>query len=171
MKITKQQLTTIVREEFETLTEASGNINVSALSPTEISLAVGVINYFGTGSHPVADKKSLAYFKVDYLADIIKKNKNRLEASARKHLVKLLKKLSEGTNEATYNKDDTVMNDIFFGLQKSISKNAKNNKLKAYSSEVAHSVADILIAVEEDRLSIGEVIRALNKLGGSADKR
>ena len=63
------------------------------------------------------------------------------------------------------------MNDIFFGLQKSISKNAKNNKLKAYSSEVAHSVADILIAVEEDRLSIGEVIRALNKLGGSADKR
>ena len=63
------------------------------------------------------------------------------------------------------------MNDIFFGLQKSISKNSKNNKLKAYSSAVAHSVADILIAVEEDRLSIGEVIRVLNKLGGSADKR
>lgn len=171
MKITKQQLMDIVHEELETLTEASDNINVSALSPTEISLAIGVINYFGTGSHPMATKKTLAYFKVDYLADIIKKNKNRLEANVKKHLANLLKKLNEGTNEATYDKNDTVMNDIFFGLQKSISKNSKNNKLKAYSSAVAHSVADILIAVEEDRLSIGEVIRALNKLGGSADKR
>ena len=134
-------------------------------------MAIGVINFFGTGSQPHATGKNLGHFKVDYLADLIKKNKNRLEATAKKHLAKMLKKLSEGTNEATYNKDDTVMNDIFFGLQKSISKNAKNNKLKAYSSEVAHSVADILISVEEDRLSIGEVIRALNKLAGSADKR
>ena len=156
----------------ESITEASGNINVSALTRTEIQMAIGVINFFGTGSQPHATGKNLAHFKVDYLADLIKKNKNRLEATATKHLVKLLKKLNEGTNEGrTYNKNDTVMNDIFFGLQKSISKNAKNNKLKAYSSEVAHSVADILIAVEEDRLSIGEVIRALNKLGGSADKR
>ena len=156
--------------------EASGNINVSALTRTEIQMAIGVLNFFGTGSQPHATGKNLAHFKVDYLADLIKKNKNRLEATAKKHLDKMVKKLNEGVNEdifttAVYNKNDTVMNDIFFGLQKSISKNAKNNKLRAYSSEVAHSVADILIAVEEDRLSIGEVIRALNKLGGSADKR
>ena len=175
MKITKQHLVDIVREELETLEEAGDNINVSALSPTEISLAVNVINLLGTGSHPLASKKTLAYFKTDYLADIIKTNKNRLEPNAKKHLVKLLKKLSEGTNEdvdeTTYKHDDIVRNDIFLELQKSISKHSKNNKLKAYSTAVAHTVADILVAVEEDRLAIGEVIRALNKLAGSADKR
>jgi len=170
MKITKQQLMDIVHEELETLTEANDNINVSALSPTEISLAIGVINYFGTGSHPMASKKTLAYFKVDYLADIIKKNKNRLESTVKKHLASLLKKLNEGKNEEVEEGKADKLNQIFFGLQKLISKNSKNNKLKSYSSAVAHSVADILIAVEEDRLSIGEVINKLNKLAGSADK-
>lgn len=172
MKITKQQLMDIVHEELETLTEASDNINVSALSPTEISLAIGVINYFGTGSHPMATKKTLAYFKVDYLTDIIKKNKNRLEANVKKHLANLLKKLSEGVSEETINeKGSKFDHDVFFGLQKLLSTRSKNNKLKGYSSEVAHAVTDILTSVEEDRLSIGEVFRALNKLAGSADKR
>lgn len=223
MKITKQQLMDIVSEELETLREASGNINVSALSSTEISLAIGVINFFGTESHPMATKKSLAYFKVDYLADLIKKNKNRLEATAKKHLDKMVKKLSEGTNEdigeatdkasiqkqidqaekylsrihgnsssvkmkkfaiqkkidklkkqleeTISEKESKFDHDIFFGLQKLISTRSKNNKLKGYSSEVAHAVTDILTSVEEDRLSVGEVFRALHKLGGSADKR
>jgi hypothetical protein len=180
MKITKQQLMDIVHEELETLTEANDNINVSALSPTEISLAIGVINYFGTGGHPMASKKTLAYFKVDYLADIIKKNKNRLESSVKKHLASLLKKLSEGKNgEVEENKalDNAIANrdanrkagknfnkDIFFDLQNAISRNSRNNKLKGYSSEVAHAVTDILIAVEEDRLAIGDVFNGLKTI-------
>jgi len=150
--------------------EASGNINASALTRTEIQMAIGVLNFFGTGSHPHATGKNLGYFKVEYLADLIKKNKNRLEATAKKHLDKLVGKLSEGTNEDVEEGKADKLNQIFFGLQKLISKNSKNNKLKSYSSAVAHSVADILIAVEEDRLSIGEVINKLNKLAGSADK-
>ena len=147
------------------VTEANDNINISALSSGEIQLAIGLINYFGTGSHPMATKKTLAYFKVDYLADIIQKNKNRLEATARKHLAKLLKKLSGGTNEdVEEGKADGVNKEIFFGLQKLISKNAKNNKLKGYSSEVSHAVTDILVAVEEDRLAIYDVFNGLKTI-------
>ena len=151
--------------------ESSGNINVSALSSAEISLAIGVINFFGTENHPAANKKSLAYFKVDYLASLIKKNKNRLEATARKHLDKLVNKLSEGVSEEVDEGMGLVLNkEIFFGLQKLISKNAKNNKLKGYSSEVSHAVTDILVAVEEDRLAIGDVFNGLKTITKKIEK-
>ena len=113
----------------------------------------------------MADKKSLAYFKVDYLASLIKKNKNRLEATARKHLDKLVSKLSEGVSTETINeKGSKFDHDVFFGLQKLISTRSKNNKLKGYSSEVAHAVTDILTSVEEDKLAIGDVFSGLNTI-------
>ena len=151
--------------------EASGNINVSALSSTEIQMAIGVINFFGTGSHPHATGKNLGHFKVEYLADLIKKNKNRLEATAKKHLDKLVSKLSEAVSEEVDEGMGLVLNkEIFFGLQKLISKNAKNNKLKGYSSEVSHAVTDILVAVEEDRLAIGDVFNGLKTITKKIEK-
>jgi hypothetical protein len=60
--------------------------------------------------------------------------------------------------------------EIFFGLQKLISKNAKNNKLKGYSSEVSHAVTDILVAVEEDRLAIGDVFNGLKTITRKIEK-
>ena len=85
----------------ESISEESGaNINVNALSPTEQQLAVGLINALGHGSHPMADVKGLKYFKVDYLADIVSKNKSRLRGDVKKHVAKILKKLSGAMQEA-----------------------------------------------------------------------
>lgn len=97
-----------VSESDEELTEDDGtNINVHALNSSEIQLAVGAINFFGTGSHPMADAKGLKYFKVEYLADIIAKNKSKLSGDAKKHLANLLKKLQKSIKEdsVTENKD------------------------------------------------------------------
>ena len=83
------------------------NINPNVLSSTEIQLAVGVINFFGTGSHPMADAKGLKYFKVEYLSDLIWNNRNKLTGEAKKHLANLLKKLQKSIKEdsVTENKD------------------------------------------------------------------
>ena len=97
-----------VSESDEELTEDGGtNIDVHALNSSEIQLAVGAINFFGTGSHPMADAKGLKYFKVEYLADIIVKNKSKLSGDAKKHLANLLKKLQKSIKEdsVTENKD------------------------------------------------------------------
>jgi hypothetical protein len=97
------------RMRREDISEDNGeNINVRVLTTTEIQLAVGAINFFGTGSHPMASKKTLAYFKVDYLADIIAKNKNKLATDAKKHLANLLKKLQKSTNEETISEGDDL---------------------------------------------------------------
>ena len=102
---------------------------------------------------------------------LIDKVKNRLEATARKHLDKLVSKLSEGVSEEVDEGMGLVLNkEIFFGLQKLISKNAKNNKLKGYSSEVSHAVTDILVAVEEDRLAIGDVFNGLKTITKKIEK-
>ena len=74
-----------VRLAESILEEGEANINVNALSPTEQQLAVGLINALGHGSHPMADVKGLKYFKVDYLADIVSKNKSRLRGDVKKH--------------------------------------------------------------------------------------
>lgn len=85
----------------ESISEEGGaNIDASALSSLEQQLAVGLINTLGHGSHPVADVKGLKYFKVDYLADIVAKNKSRLRGDVKKHIAKLLKKLSVAMKEA-----------------------------------------------------------------------
>jgi hypothetical protein len=89
-----------VRLAESILEEGEANINVNALSPTEQQLAVGLINALGHGSHPMADVKGLKYFKVDYLADIVSKNKSRLRGDVKKHVAKILKKLSGAVTEA-----------------------------------------------------------------------
>ena len=84
-----------------------------------------------------------------------------------KKIDKLKKQLEEDVEEGM----GLVLNkEIFFGLQKLISKNAKNNKLKGYSSEVSHAVTDILVAVEEDRLAIGDVFNGLKTITRKIEK-
>ena len=93
----------------EAINESEGtNINTNALSPSEIQLAVGAINFFGTGSHPMADAKGLKYFKVEYLADIVAKNKNKLASDAKKHLTNLLKKLQKSIKEDSVNENKDI---------------------------------------------------------------
>ena len=97
------------RMRREDISEDEGaNINVHAMSRTEIQLAIGAINFFGTGSHPMASKKTLAYFKVEYLADIIAKNKSKLSGDAKKHLANLLKKLQKSIKEDSVNENKDI---------------------------------------------------------------
>jgi len=92
-----------VRLAESILEEGEANIDASALSSLEQQLAVGLINALGHGSHPMADVKSLKYFKVDYLADIVAKNKSRLRGDVKKHIAKILKKLSVAMKENSVN--------------------------------------------------------------------
>ena len=54
--------------------------------------------------------------------------------------------------------------DLYFGLQKLISKVSKNNKVKGYGGELTHAFVDLLWAVEDDRLAVGEIFNALKKV-------
>ena len=111
----------------ESISEEGGaNIDASALSSLEQQLAVGLINTLGHGSHPVADVKGLKYFKVDYLADIVAKNKNRLKGDVKKHIAKILKKLSVAMKENSVNE---AMSDYDFLIDQ------LSNAMEHYSNE------------------------------------
>ena len=54
--------------------------------------------------------------------------------------------------------------DLYFGLQKLIRQVSKNNKVKGYGGELTHAFVDLLWAVEDDRLAVGEIFNALKKV-------
>jgi len=60
--------------------------------------------------------------------------------------------------------------DLYFGLQKLISRVSKNNKVKGYAGELTHAFIDLLYAVETDRLGVGEIFNALKKVRGKISK-
>ena len=111
----------------ESISEEGGaNIDASALSSLEQQLAVGLINTLGHGSHPVADVKGLKYFKVDYLVDIVAKNKSRLKGDVKKHIAKILKKLSVAMKENSVNE---AMSDYDFLIDQ------LSNAMEHYTNE------------------------------------
>ena len=91
----------------EDISEAEGgaNIDVNVLSNGEKQLAVGLIAMFGEKEGPRVDMKSLKYFKVNYLADIISKNMKHLSSDAKKYSAKLLKKLQKSIKEDSMNEN------------------------------------------------------------------
>ena len=164
------------RMRREDISEDEGaNINVHALSRTEIQLAIGAINFFGTGQHPFADEKGLKYFKVDYLADIIAKNKNKLEATARKHLEKLVKKLQKSTNEdvVSENKDinfvlDQLANAVDLYPRDEFAQHmAKNTKYDEKSFEKLYDAYFKMKAMDRFHMAtdIGKSKKFLSKFG------
>ena len=60
---------------------------------------------------------------------------------------------------------------MYFGLQKLISKVSKNNKVKGYSGELTHAFVDLLYAVEDDRLAVGEIFNGLKKINSKISKK
>ena len=93
----------------ESISEENGaNINVGVLSPGEQQLAVGLIAMFGEKEGPRVDMKSLKYFKVNYLADIISKNMKHLSSDAKKYSAKLLKKLQKSIKEDSVNESSDL---------------------------------------------------------------
>ena len=88
--------------------EGGANINVGVLSSGEQQLAVGLIAMFGEKEGPRVDMKSLKYFKVNYLADIISKNMKHLSSDAKKYPAKLLKKLQKSIKEDSMNESSDL---------------------------------------------------------------
>lgn len=86
-------------------TDGGANIDVNVLSNGEKQLAVGLIAMFGEKEGPRVDMKSLKYFKVNYLADIISKNMKHLTSDAKKYSAKLLKKLQKSIKEDSMNEN------------------------------------------------------------------
>ena len=82
-------------------------------------------------------------------------------------------------DNAIANRDDNRANrdskeryeDLYFGLQKLISKVSKNNKVKGYSGELTHAFVDLLYAVETDRLGVGEIFNGLKKINSKISKK
>ena len=54
--------------------------------------------------------------------------------------------------------------DLYFGLHKLIRQVSKNNKVQGYGGELTHAFVDLLWAVEDDRLAVGEIFNALKKV-------
>lgn len=92
MKITKQRIRDVVREELESLTEG-GNIDPTKLDKAEIQFVIGAINFFGPGEGPIADVKTLKYFKTQYLFKLLAKNKGRMTSDGREYYQSIVKKL------------------------------------------------------------------------------
>jgi len=93
MKITKQRIRDVVREELESLTEG-GNIDPKKLSEEEIQFVIGAINFFGAGEGaPLADVKTIKYFKTQYLFKLFAKNKGRMTSDGREYYQSIVKKL------------------------------------------------------------------------------
>ena len=102
-----------------------------------------------------------------------------------KKINKLKDKLEEDVDEnqalanAIANRDANRANrdveerfeDLYFGLQKLISKVSKNNKVKGYSGELTHAFIDLLYAVETDRLGVGEIFNGLKKIKTKISKK
>ena len=151
------------------------NINPNVLSSSEIQLAVGAINFFGTGSHPMADAKGLKYFKVEYLADIIAKNKSKLSGDAKKHLANLLKKLQKSIKEdsVTENKDinfvlDQLANAVDLYPRDEFAQHmAKNTKYNEKSFEKLYDAYFKMKAMDRFHMAtdIGKSKKFLSKFG------
>ena len=96
--------------------------------------------------------------------DTSKIRKARTHKAIAKIMTKFGGKLDFKITFESLNEGSKFDHDVFFGLQKLLSTRSKNNKLKGYSSEVAHAVTDILTSVEEDKLAIGDVFSGLNTI-------
>ena len=160
----------------EDISEDDGaNINPKVLSPTEIQLAVGMINFFGTGSHPMADAKGLKYFKVEYLSDLIWDNRKKLTGEAKKHLSKLLGKLQKSIKEdsVTENKDinfvlDQLANAVDLYPRDEFAQHmAKNTKYDEKSFEKLYDAYFKMKAMDRFHMAtdIGKSKKFLKKFG------
>ena len=82
-------------------------------------------------------------------------------------------------DNAIANRDDNRANrdskeryeDLYLGLQKLISRVSKNNKVKGYGGELTHAFVDLLYAVEDDRLAVGEIFNGLKKINSKISKK
>jgi hypothetical protein len=188
MKITKEQLKQIVREELASITENSNKFFI--VDPTgmrgepayyrrkstnddsafEFSTLFGATGFDSKGSANTTMKRiknssskykraTLKVLRGDELHEEIEENQALANAIANRDANRANRDVEERFEE------------LYFGLQKLISKVSKNNKVKGYSGELTHAFIDLLYAVETDRLGVGEIFNGLKKIKSKISKK
>ena len=181
MKITKDKLKQIVREELASITENRNKFfivdppgmrgepayyrrkSTNDDSAFEFSTLFGATGFDDKGSANTTMRRiknssskyrraTLKVLRGDELHEDIDENRALDNAIA-----------NRDANRAN-RKGIEQYQDLYFGLQKLISKVSKNNKVKGYGGELTHAFVDLLWAVEDDRLAVGEIFNALKKV-------
>jgi len=182
MKISKDKLKQIVREELASITENSKKFFI--VDPTgmrgepayyrrkstnddsafEFSTLFGATGFDDKGSANTTMKRiksssqkyrraTLKVLRGDELHEEIDENRALDNAIA-----------NRDANRAKNKSEFKEFQSLYFDMNNAIQKVSKNNKLKGYAGEVTHAVCDLLYFVEQDRLAIGEVFNALKRL-------
>ena len=188
MKISKDKLKQIVREELASITENRNKWFI--VDPTgmrgepayyrrkstnddsqfEFSTLFGATGFDDKGSANTTMKRiknssskykraTLKVLRGDELHEDVDENQALANAIANRDV-----------NRANRDVEERF-EDLYFGLQKLISKVSKNNKVKGYSGELTHAFIDLLYAVETDRLAVGEIFNGLKKIKTKISKK
>ena len=188
MKISKDKLKQIVREELASITENRNKWFI--VDPTgmrgepayyrrkstnddsafEFSTLFGATGFDDKGSANTTMRRiknssskykraTLKVLRGDELHEDVDENQALANAIANRDANRANRDVEERFEE------------LYFGLQKLISKVSKNNKVKGYSGELTHAFIDLLYAVETDRLAVGEVFNGSKKIKTKISKK
>ena len=172
MKISKDKLKQIVREELKSLTvlserkikgKAVGNFLKKGRAGRTLTMKGKEYTDLGKGKWKGPDNKKLDWIELSSMASALGDE-----------MVTLNEEVDENRalDNAIANRDANRANrkgieqyqDLYFGLHKLIRQVSKNNKVKGYGGELTHAFVDLLWAVEDDRLAVGEIFNALKKV-------
>ena len=143
-------------ELHEEISEANDNAKIQK----QIDQAEKYLSRIHGNSSSVKTKKFAIQTKIDKL----KKQLQELDVEENNALDNAIANRANRDSQERYE-------DLYFGLQKLISKVSKNNKVKGYGGELTHAFVDLLYAVETDRLGVGEIFNGLKKINSKISKK
>lgn len=175
MKITKDKLKQIVREELESLTtlserkvkgKAVGNFLKKGRAGRTLTMQGKEYTDLGKGKWKGPDNKKLNWIELSSMASALGDEMVTLDEQKDIEENRALDNAiaNRDANRAKSKSEFTEFQSLYFDMNNAIRKVSKNNKLKGYAGEVTHAVCDLLYFVEQDRLAIGEVFNALKRL-------
>ena len=173
MKITKDKLKQIVREELESLTvlserkikgKAVGNFLKKGRAGRKLTMQGKEYTDLGKGKWKGADNKKLNWIELSSMASALGDEMVTLDENQFGNNAALSKAIANRDANRANRKGIEQYQDLYFGLHKLIRQVSKNNKVKGYGGELTHAFVDLLWAVEDDRLAVGEIFNALKKV-------
>jgi hypothetical protein len=147
-------------ELHEEISEANDNAKIQK----QIDQAEKYLSRIHGNSSSVKTKKFAIQTKIDKL----KKQLQESDVEENNALANAI--ANRDANRANRDVEERF-EDLYFGLQKLISKVSKNNKVKGYGGELTHAFVDLLYAVETDRLGVGEIFNGLKKINSKISKK
>ena len=147
-------------ELHEEISEATDNAKIQK----QIDQAEKYLSRIHGNSSSVKKKKFAIQTKIDKL----KKQLQESDVEENNALANAI--ANRDANRANRDVEERF-EDLYFGLQKLISKVSKNNKVKGYGGELTHAFVDLLYAVETDRLGVGEIFNGLKKINSKISKK